>query len=170
MRGDEQPILCGMGQQTMAGFVFKTSELDFVCALHGREAPRPGEWSSYCELLRDYFRNNAPERLRGITLTLGGGPDSRQRRELVDTMPQVVMAARGAIITNSTIIRGIVTAFAWLQKSGLQAFQPSDFLRGFAYVGMPSQEVDRFLVEAAACADVIVENPVLRLIRQAHVA
>lgn len=77
--------------------------------VHGKSSPSPLEWSRF---LND---NRSLRDLRVLVCTYGGGPDGKQRRELMEdafygSVPTVIM-------TNSVIARGIVTTLNWFNPN-----------------------------------------------------
>jgi hypothetical protein len=84
----------------------------------GRNPPTDEEWEVVCAFCRGA---NPPVRV--LVLSAGGAPTPAQRHAILDAsggkgLPQ-------AILTESHIVRGIVTAISWFVK-GVRAFAPSD--------------------------------------------
>lgn len=139
----------------MVSFMFEASTgQNYVVALHGKASPSAGEWSGFVALVRDFYRRSPKGLLYGITFTRGGGPDAKQRRELVDAVPKDQMTT-GMIVSDSAVIRGIITAFSWLSRGGMRSFSPADYRNGFAYVHLQGPDIDRFLIDASARAEAI---------------
>ena len=104
-----------------------------VCVAVLRDAPpTQEEWSSWLTLLR--ARKGAPVR---VLVETQSGPNASQRKALSDTLRDE--DARFAILTDSLIVRGIVTALAWL---GLphHAFAPSQHVQACNYLDLSTEE------------------------------
>ena len=85
----------------------------YVAVLHGGQ-PTDEEWSRWVGL--GVQRNGLEQRV--LVESRGGGPTPKQRREIVSANKA---DARIAIMTDSTFVRGIVTAFSWFDIK-LRAF------------------------------------------------
>ena len=80
-----------------------------LVAVHGKSSPTSLEWSRF---LND---NRSLRDLRVLVCTYGGGPDGKQRRELMAEasyggVPTVIM-------TDNVIARGIVTTLNWFNPN-----------------------------------------------------
>jgi hypothetical protein len=76
-------------------------------AVHSEQPPSDEEWAQWIALCRD-----RPGALRVLVETHGGGPNAKQRKALNDALGSRDM--RAAILTESLLVRGVVTALAWL--------------------------------------------------------
>jgi hypothetical protein len=77
----------------------------YIAVLHGG-APTDEEWDRWVGL--GVQRNGRDQRV--LVEARGGGPTPKQRRAILGANKA---DARIAIITESTFVRGIVTAFSW---------------------------------------------------------
>ena len=126
----------------MANMVTKVvGELQIV--IHTAEAPDATEWKAY---MRD-FMSVPPERLRTIVFTDGGGPNAPQRKDVNDYLKGRTTTA--AIVTPSTMTRGVVTALAWFNPK-IRAFAPDRIDEAFKYLGFGSKEIQTLWAEVHA--------------------
>ena len=87
-------------------------------------------------------------------MTLGGGPTTRQRKLIAELTANV--DSLGAVIFDSTMVRGIVTALNWVAKVKLRAFRLRDYRQAFSYVELDAPE--RFAAEMGAIAEACEGN------------
>lgn len=82
---------------------------DLLLTAHDDKAPSDDEWQSW---LRDYEANI--EGLRGnVVHSLGGGPTSSQRKDLLSIVNRYARVPPTVIMTSSALMRGLVTAVGW---------------------------------------------------------
>jgi hypothetical protein len=106
-----------------------------MIGVHDSEPPTEAEWTRWVML----GRCSAERELRVLVETRGqGGPNGKQRREFADALARLDL--RCAIISDSLIVRGVVTAVAWLGVA-LRAFQPGDHQRAADYLGLTDAEL-----------------------------
>lgn len=110
--------------------------------VYGAEAPTAEEWTRCLEL----FRERAGQPSRFLVETRGGGPDAKQRKVLADTLRNE--DTRVAVMTDSILARGILTALAWL---GLpqRGFALNDLRAASEYLGLSSDELQHAAEELA---------------------
>ena len=102
-----------------------------LVVVHNPDPPAPTEWTLHCEGIAERRAE-----IRGVVvLAHGPGPNARQRHELAEawagTPPPV------AVMTRSTIVRGVLTALNWFMANRLEPFSEYDFAGAFAYVRVP---------------------------------
>jgi hypothetical protein len=108
--------------------------------VHG---PKPPTDAEYQATLQAYGKHLG--RFRGILIhSDGGAPNSAQRKQTTDfwegrNLPKT------AIMTSSSIARGVMTALNWFFPQKLKAVKEGDFLTAFEYLEVPS--VERALAE-----------------------
>lgn len=93
---------------------------DLLLAYHGSAAPTDAEWNQWIE-------HNARAVHRGtLALTEGGSPNSAQRGRIADVVRGQTQPF--ALMTDSAVIRSVLTAFSWLLGSGqaMKAFASAD--------------------------------------------
>jgi hypothetical protein len=82
---------------------------DLLLLAHDEHRPADDEWRGW---LRAY-ETRSPH-IRGVVVrTLGGGPSSSQRKELVQAMHTRTIPTPTAMLTSSAIVRGLLTALSW---------------------------------------------------------
>ena len=118
--------------------------------VHSEAAPIDREWEAY---LAEFPQGDKLAQYKTIVYSLGGGPNGAQRSRLVQLLQG--RAPRAALLTSSSLMRGIGTAVSWFVKS-LRVFSVNDRAAAFRYLDMSSDEVgranatiDRFLRELA---------------------
>ncbi len=114
--------------------------------VHRREAPTDPEWDVYigeCKRLLE----EAPSGLRALVVTEGGGPTVDQRRRLNEMLAG--RAARAAIISESIMIRGIVTAMSWWNPL-IKSFRKQELEPALAYVQLPLADLPHILARLDA--------------------
>jgi len=102
----------GLDENSEGGEFFMAmaiSRTDRVYALvYGEESPTDEEWTHCVALCRERAGRDS----RFLVETRGGGPDAKQRRMLAEAMHNE--DTRVAVLTDSFVARGILTALAWL--------------------------------------------------------
>jgi hypothetical protein len=111
--------------------------------VHSADPPSDEEWARYLEVSKTHFGS-----LRAsVIITDGGGPNSRQRALLIERYPEFGPVPV-AVVSDSAITRGIVTALHWLGKN-IRAFRPTDLARAFEYLSVPVAEHEALLHRVA---------------------
>ncbi len=91
-----------------------------ILVFHYESVPTAAEWSSYLDI---YTKNI--DRLSGVlVITEGGAPNSAQRKQLSETYEKTRQAPV-AIVSDSAIARGAITAFRWLGMVTMTPFSPA---------------------------------------------
>jgi hypothetical protein len=123
---------------TMVHAVVRLDDQLVVVSVHGREVPSAEEWARYME---DYVRAGvevgwSKVLVGGLALTDGGGPSSAQRAQVVAQLTRPHPHIRGAVVTRSSFVRGIVAALNWL-NANIKAYSPHRLLDAMAHLGLP---------------------------------
>lgn len=102
--------------------------------VYGEDAPTDEEWVHCVALCRERAGRDS----RFLVETRGGGPDAKQRKALAELMRHE--DTRVAVLTDSIIARGILTALAWL---GLpqRGFALDDVRAAGAYLQLSPEEL-----------------------------
>lgn len=79
---------------------------DVLVVVHTRNPPADEEWTPFVQI------HGLSTTERCLVLTLGGGPNSRQRSQLVNELRERPVPT--TVLTDSVVVRGIVTALSWL--------------------------------------------------------
>jgi len=106
--------------------------------VHTEAAPSAEEWQRHCVVIER--ERNAT---RGVLVfTLGGGPTTQQRHEMRAALHEVP-APPTAILTASTLVRGIITSLNWFLGNQVRAFEPSEVDRALRYLASAGTAIDR---------------------------
>jgi hypothetical protein len=118
-----------------------------IVSVHSAEAPTDEDWSAYLQLCR---RKMARERLGALAVTAGGGPNSKQRAALQELLRGGPVP--GAVVTDSAVVRGIVTALGWFNP-GIRAFGfnvGAGLYDALRHLGVEGPAAERVVVEVRA--------------------
>jgi len=105
-----------------------------LIGVHYAAPPTDDEWERWMQLVRD--RDGQQVRTM-VEAHQAGGPNAKQRRLLEETVRGVDIMT--AVLTDSVVTRGIVTAIAWLNIS-LRAFAPDQHAAAMTYLGLSEDE------------------------------
>jgi len=111
---------------------------DCVILVHGTHEPSLDEWDKYLEFLvkiRD--REGA---LRILVYSNGGAPTAIQRNRLNAQFP---VSYPVAVMTGSTVVRGVVTALNWFYSRPLRTFAPSKLDEAMKHLQVPQENWER---------------------------
>src|SRR5689334_4947114 len=90
-----------------------------VVLIHSAVAPDDREWATYLESLTQH---SAP-RSKILVVTQGGAPSPAQRKELAAVIDKKYGGdVPTAVMTNSQLARGVVTALGWFFPLKLRVF------------------------------------------------
>ena len=90
-----------------------------VC-VHGAKAPLDKEWHAYVDDLAVNGKG-----LKGILVyTAGGGPNAAQRKYLAELWTRRGSELPVALMSPSTVVRGMVTALNWVLPKPIRTFNP----------------------------------------------
>jgi hypothetical protein len=110
-----------------------------LIAVHDAVPPTDEEWESWLELFR-----GRTQALVLVESFHGAGPNAKQRKMLGERMQGIELGA--AIMTDSTVTRGIVTALSWLGMPQ-RAFLPGNYYQAGKYLGLTNDELARAVDE-----------------------
>jgi regulator of extracellular matrix RemA (YlzA/DUF370 family) len=102
-------------------------------AVHHTSPPTDEQWDRWIALCSE---QDGP--IRVVVESHGGAPNAKQRRALSDALAGRDL--RSAILSDSIVVRGVVTALAWLGVS-LRAFPLHDYPSVAAYLGLSNDEL-----------------------------
>lgn len=98
-----------------------------MVVVHNLESPPYHEWDPY---LRAMESERKAARLDAmIVRSRGGGPNARQRREVTEMWKRVGGNPPIAVVTESTMARGLSAALNFFLPSGIRVYPPSDSTR-----------------------------------------
>jgi hypothetical protein len=105
-----------------------------LLGVHHQHPPTDQEWARWIGLAIESSAGG----VRTLVVSGGNaGPNAKQRRALAEALQGVDI--RSAILTDSLVVRGIVTAIAWLNVA-LRAFAPDQQLEAADYLGLDERE------------------------------
>lgn len=111
---------------------------EFIVIVHGDSSPSDEEWAPWIEYNRRHFAEGGMVKL--LIVTDGGAPSATQRQLTNETLAEFFLenpkAVRGAIVTASTFVRGVVTALSWFNP-GYTAFSPERMDDALKYLEVP---------------------------------
>lgn len=108
----------------------------YLVIMHTAAAPDPEEWQGYVEAV-SAAAASVDGQLHAFVVTDGGGPSSTQRKDIADAFAQGIAKATTHVFTTSSFVRGIVTAFHWMNWSPAEAHHPNDFGAVCVRCGLP---------------------------------
>jgi len=139
-----------------------------VVALHGRAFPTDAEWDEYLVVVRDAFARHGESGLvRGLAITDGGAPTSRQRALLVEVLRGE--RAVGSVVTSSRLALGVGRALSWIHPE-IKTFAPRDYPRALKHLGLPEAEWPAFAEHLAAQRPLIHVEALNEIDSQLHAA
>ena len=112
----------------------------YVILVHNKHTPTNEEWNEYIQF---NIRTFTPgDMMKYLIITDGGAPTTKQRMILNEKLSEYVRGRqhlfRSAIVTGSTLVRGVVTAISWF-NSGICAFSPQHLEDAMNYLEIPDQ-------------------------------
>jgi hypothetical protein len=116
---------------------------EVLVAVHGRQAPSNSDWRAYVGL----WLANAERVRSNLVVTAGGGPSPQQRTE-ISKHPNINSFAT-AVVSDSMLVRGIVTAISWSGKP-IKAFSPREMELALGYLETGPDTRAKVLLEVAA--------------------
>jgi hypothetical protein len=110
---------------------------DIFVFLHNKEAPEREPWTRTMEQFEAYAIKHERDisRLCVLVFSDGGGPDAVQRDQLKQFYKKYGAGVRSSIISDSTLVRGVVTALSWLNPV-MKAFSPKDLRAALNHIGL----------------------------------
>jgi hypothetical protein len=104
-----------------------------MVAVHNNQAPSTEEWDRYLELLREHVAavGGDVRRVRGLTFTDGGAPNSVQRNQLRQILEGQTIV--GSVVSDSAIVRTVV-GFLGLFVRGGKIFSSRDWPGALTYL------------------------------------
>jgi hypothetical protein len=97
--------------------------------------PGRDEWRQYVDFLKERVSQHGSARL--VVVAGSGAPDSLQRQYLSEAVSPKQL--RTAVISDSLVARGVVTAFRWYGLE-VSAYKSSAIDDAYRYVGVTSEE------------------------------
>lgn len=136
---------------------------DIGVIVHGAGAPSAAEWQ---EWLAEYRRKSSL--LSGVFIySLGGGPTSAQRTDLLKIVDKLQHVPQTVMVTESAMVRGIITALSWFVAPAKRArvFSPADLENAFGVLGLSESARQRLFQRVQALADQVDKASAIKLER-----
>jgi hypothetical protein len=99
---------------------------------HGSLAVRDQEWTAMLADLERWLKPN--QTLPCLIMTHDAGPNSAQRSQLNQLLIAKGATMRVAVMSSSTLVRGIVTALAWMGNMQIRGLEPGDYAGALAHL------------------------------------
>lgn len=104
--------------------------------VHGLKEPLDAEWRNSIDQLAAEAST-----MKGILVyTLGGGPNSSQRKYLAEMWKRRGAMVPTALLTPSAVIRGIATALNWVLPKPIRTFSPEQVEDAAGYLQLNKDE------------------------------
>jgi hypothetical protein len=115
----------------------KVEEVDstYVLVL-GAANPPDVEWAQWVDYIATQIQPGSAPRV--IVVTEGGSPTAAQRAALSKVTDRYKNEAKVAVLTESVIARGALTALSWFAADVYRPFSPTDFDNALKYLGVSS--------------------------------
>lgn len=142
-----------------------------VVVVHNAVAPTSEEWEQYIATLFKACKlyGNDLSVCRQFVLTDGGGPNSAQRAaslKAAEQMPHSQLMPV-AVVSSSTFVRGIVTAFNWFNMN-LKAFSPQDVHKAISFLKIDEPTVQAIYEELTLIEHDIGPVETIQIVREAR--
>ncbi len=113
---------------------------DVHVAVHGPDDPDAADWQAYLAAARSILKGY--EQPRVLVYTLGGNPSTAQRGEL--NKINEGLSPRVAVMLNSRVARGTVTALSWFNPS-IKAFALDELERAMKHLDLSDASAARVI-------------------------
>ncbi|APR86007.1 Hypothetical protein A7982_11356 [Minicystis rosea] len=104
-----------------------------VVVLIGKAGPTNGEWDLYLGAIR---KLGSLDDMRTLVMTDGGGPDSVQRKTLIDFMKG--RPSLTCMVSSNPIVRGLTTALSWFNPQ-IKSFASDRVDEALHYLHVPPE-------------------------------
>jgi len=131
-----------------------------LLVVHGHEPPSDEEWEEYLGQVKLVVATGRP---RAIAVTEGGAPSFSQRSQL----NRILRGTRavGAVVSDSGLVRGIVTALSWFNH-GVRSFSPDEFEAACAHLGVAAGQLEKLRGRLDALREALGLPPFARGVRE----
>lgn len=115
--------------------------------VHGTQAPTEEEWNAFRRAARKATLHGCT---KVLVVSAGWGPDSRQRAQAREIVGDIAVTV--AVVTDSPVVRGIVTAFSWFHPriSAFALDRGAGIPAALRYLDVGDAMADRILREVHA--------------------
>ncbi len=90
--------------------------------VHGDVPPSREDWPHVCDAIRDNHKVARGQ----LVMTAGPAPNAAQRKAALDVLPKNFVAPPCAVLTETILVRGVLTALNWFLNDSHRAFRPND--------------------------------------------
>lgn len=106
-----------------------------IIVVHNENPPTDEEWRSYLKFLE---RAIVALEVSGILVyTAGGAPTAPQRVDYAKLIDRHRCAFSCAVVSDSALVRGVVTAFAWwTSQKHIRSFMPTELRHAMGFAGV----------------------------------
>lgn len=111
---------------------------NILITCHSSHPASDDEWEAYCTIIENLTRTS-PSTMRIIVFTDGGGPNVHQRHRAVEAAGAGSFPV--AVISGSSLVRGIVTALSWMSSVRIKSFKPAEIERALSHLGVKPIEL-----------------------------
>jgi hypothetical protein len=121
--------------RTLLSKLWSGPSMSVIVALTGPTFIAEDDWAEYMRLVRARLAADPTlEHSRNLTLSDGGSPTARQRREVIEATHGT--RAIASVISSSRLVRGVGTALSWFIPE-LKVFGPREYRRALRHLGIP---------------------------------
>ncbi len=114
--------------------------------IHGTSEPHDEDWRLYMSAVRgEEQKATGFVKMRTLVFSAGGGPTAKHRKEINEFLGGRTSPV--AIVTSSTIMRGVVTALQWFNPL-VRAFSPDNVVAAMQFLGVSEGEAHVVWTEA----------------------
>jgi hypothetical protein len=107
--------------------------LGIVFVRHRSQAPRDEDWQQFLADIGAQMKPGQP--LQVLVKTDDAGPNSVQRNQINRLAQSKGASLRVAVMSNSRLVRGIITAFSWMGSLQIRSIEPTDYKAALAFLG-----------------------------------
>jgi hypothetical protein len=109
-----------------------------LITVHGAQDPTDAEWNAFLEHMHAHSGKNP----RGFAYSIGGGPNSKQRKALFAAMGQRHLPV--ALVSTSRVALAIGVAVSWF-NSHLKAYAPAQLRSALRHLSLDERETQEVL-------------------------
>jgi hypothetical protein len=114
---------------------------EILYARHHSLAVDDREWQAMLDDIEQRMRPGEP--LRILVKTDNAGPNSFPRNQLHHLVTSKGATLRVAVMSTSTMVRGVVTAFSWMGTLQIKSFGDNDFAGALLFLGCKDVSMER---------------------------
>lgn len=142
----------------LASGTWRADSVVIVFVVQNDKNPSEDEWDAYVANVTAHL--DTPNGA-GLAFTDGGAPNSKQRDLMRETLG--VRSPRSAVISDSVLVRGVVTALSWFNPNTI-AFSPQRARDAFVFAGLEPEHLEDFW--RAVCEADATLDPQTKIVRE----